>query len=541
LGTGGFVATVKDSASHITSEGFTITVTTPLEAQPPQSFSVRQFSEIPAPLTINSGGGVQPLTYSLAGGALPRGLRLDPQRGFITGTDLEIGNFTATVNVQDSFSPPEVVAQQITIQAIAPNLTVADSLPRQILLNRPFTGRVIATGGIPPYTFTMTTGSVPPGLSSIDPSSGQVSGTPTTVGSYFYAVQVADSSPTPLTASTQLPINVTAPLGRNDTVATSTPTGNGSITASISPYIDPPGSAPLPSDSDYYKLVSLSGATVHVETFAGRNSQSYPLDTVIEIVDGNSTRFSTCRQPGDTGPTFASLCLNDDISAQNRDSALDFQVPGSPNTPKTFYVHVLDWRGDARPDMVYILNVGGMVVPLSVQSTPLLPAAHNRSYSQQLNSANGIGSVSWTLASGTLPPGLMLSPSGLISGNAISDGNYSFVVKGTDSGNPPQTATAQESIQVAEPIAIVSSSPWPDACINQPYSFTIQTSGGVPPLQWSFFSSNWIDLILNQSTGVFSGTPDLAGTFTGTVGVIDGTGQTNGASQQVTVTVKQCP
>src|SRR6185312_3974825 len=306
LGTGGFVATVKDSASHITSEGFTITVTTPLEAQPPQSFSVRQFSEIPAPLTINSGGGVQPLTYSLAGGALPRGLRLDPQRGFITGTDLEIGNFTTTVNVQDSFSPPEIVAQQITIQAIAPNLTVADSLPRQILLNRPFTGRVIATGGIPPYTFTMTTGSVPPGLSSIDPSSGQVSGTPTTVGSYFYAVQVADSSPTPLTASTQLPINVTAPLGRNDTVATATPTGNGSITASISPYIDPPGSAPLPSDSDYYKLVSLSGATVHVETFAGRNSQSYPLDTVIEIVDGNSTRFSTCRQPGDTGPTFAS-------------------------------------------------------------------------------------------------------------------------------------------------------------------------------------------------------------------------------------------
>jgi hypothetical protein len=44
---------------------------------------------------------------------------------------------------------------------------------------------------------------------------------------------------------------------------------------------------------------------------------------------------------------------------------------------------------------------------------------------------------------------------------------------------------------------------------------------------------------LDQSTGVFSGTADVTGTFMGTVGVNDATG--NGVSQNVTLTVKQCP
>jgi hypothetical protein len=35
-----------------------------------------------------------------------------------------------------------------------------------------------------------------------------------------------------------------------------------------------------------------------------------------------------------------------------KDSALDFKAPGAANTNTTFYVHVFDWRGDARPDML---------------------------------------------------------------------------------------------------------------------------------------------------------------------------------------------
>ncbi len=544
-GTAGFTAKVTDSASpsHTATKSFTITASSPLQAPLPQSFTVAQFQDVIS-ISLGSFAGVEPLTFTLPGGSLPFGLRLNSRSGLIMGSATVVGTYASTVTIQDSFSPPEVVSGQITIQVIPPPLSVANSLPPEILLNRPFNGRVIATGGIPPYKFALTSGSLPPGLSSIDPRGGQVNGTPTTLGTFSFGLKVTDSSPVIQSARTTFFITVANPLGRNDSVATATPIDNGVITASISPYIDPPDNAPVAGDNDYYKLVSLSGATVHVETQSRGYRPSNPLDTVIEIVDGNSNRQTTCRQPGDTSTNFTSACLNDDISIStspfSADSALDFKVPGFANTATTFYVHVLDWRGDARPDMTYGLQVSGLVAPLSIQSTPLLPAARGLSYSQQLSGANGIGAVSWSIASGSLPPGLTLSPSGAIAGTAMSDGTYSFSVQATDSGSPRQTATAQEVIHVVEPVKITSPAIWPDACVGQPYSFAIQTSGGLPPLLWGFVSNMWVvGINLDQSTGVFSGSPTVTGTFNGTVGVNDAT--THGAAQQFSLTVKQCP
>jgi Putative Ig domain len=540
-GTAGFTATVKDSASHIATKSFTITGSDPLQSPPPpQLFQVGQFQQI-VPLSVPYSGGVQPLTYTLTGGSLPRGLRFDfsASAGQITGSAIVIGSYPVTITIQDSYSPPEVVAAQITIQVIPPALFIADSVPRQILLNRPFSGKVIADGGIPPYKFSMTSGSLPPGLSAIDPSGGQFSGSPTTLGSSFFSVNVTDSSSPALSASINFSINVVTPLGRNDTVATATPIGNGMITASISPYIDPPAT-PVPGDNDYYKLVSLSGNTVHVETFAQRAWSVNPLDTVIEIVDGNGVRLITCRQPGNTSTNFTSTCVNDDITdPPTTDSALDLQVPGAANTATTFYVHVLDWRGDARPDMNYQLQVSGLVAPMSIQTTSIAPAARGLSYSQQLSAANGIGTVTWSIPSGSLPPGLTLSSSGSITGAATTDGTYSFSVLATDSGTPPQTATVQESIQVVDPLQITSPAVWPDACLNQPYTFAIQTSGGLQPFFWSFVSNGlWVGINLNQSTGVFSGSAGVTGTFFGVVGVGDGT--QHFVSQQVTLNVVPC-
>ncbi len=543
-GTGGFVAHVTDSASQpqTASKGFTITASDPLQAPAPQTNTVGQFQVI-VPIGPVFQGGVFPFTFSLTGSS-PPGLRLDRATGQISGSATAAGNYPSTLIIQDSFSPAEVVSEQLTINVIPPPLSVANSLPSRILQNRPFNGRVIATGGIPPYHFALVSGSsLPPGLSPIDPNSGQTNGTPATLGTFLFTVSATDSSLPPQSANGTLVVTVAQPLGRNDTVTSATPIGNGMISATISPYIDPPDNAPLAADSDYYKLVSLAGTgtPVHLETQAQRWAGGNPLDTVIEIVDGNGNRYSTCRQPGDTSSTFTSGCINDDIGGNPSvlDSALDFQVPGTTNSATTFYVHVLDWRGDARPDMNYALVVSGATSPLSIAVTPLLPAARGLSYSQQLSSADGIGSVSWSKAGGTLPPGLALSTTGAITGVATSDGTYSFTVRASDSGNPPQTTTAQEVIQVAEPVKITSSATMPDACVNQPYTFAPQKSGGVPPLSWGFASNMWVGISLDNSTGVFSGSSSVTGTFQGYLAVVDAT--THGDSQNVTLTVKQCP
>jgi hypothetical protein len=237
-------------------------------------------------------------------------------------------------------------------------LSVANSIPSRIILNRPFSANVVALGGIPPYTFTLQTPPLPPGL-ALDSSTGVISGTPSAQGTYGFGIMATDSSSPRQSSALFFNVQVGAPLSRNDSPATATSIGNGYFQASISPYIDPTNGTPTPGDNDYYKLVSTAGSTVHVETVAKSINPGNPLDTVIEIVDGNGVQLTTCRQPGDTTTNFTSPCINDDKSATPhlQDSALDLQVPAA-NT--TFYVHVFDFRGDARPDMVYHLQVSGV-------------------------------------------------------------------------------------------------------------------------------------------------------------------------------------
>jgi hypothetical protein len=542
-GTAGFIAHVTDSASHTASKNFTLTAFGPLQPLQPQSFTVSQYQDVILPLAVS--GGVQPLTFSITGGSLPTGLRLESvlDQIRIRGSAIPRGTFQATVTIQDSFSPPEVISGPLTISVNAPPFFVASSLPGKLFLNRPFSGRVLAVGGVPPYHFTQSAGTRPPGLGAIDPHGGQIQGTPTTAGSYTFSVNVTDSSQPVQTVSGTYFMIVADPVGRNDGVATATPIDNGIFNATLSPYIDPPDNAPLAADNDYYRLISLPGATVHLETQAQRwwGLAVDPIDTVIELVDGNNTRLTTCRQPNVTTNTFTSVCINDDIGGNPNvlDSALDFKVSGGPSTPTTFYAHVLDFRGIARPDMQYALQVSGLVSPLTVQPNPLPGAVRGTTYSQQLSAINGVGALSWTKAGGNLPPGISIDPSGLLTGTATTNGVYTFTVQVTDASTPPQTATAQKSITVVDPVKITSPATWPDACLNQPYTFAMQKTGGLPPFQWTFYSPWWAGFGLDQSTGVFSGVASVAGTYSGDVGVFDGTMTSVG--QHISVTVKQCP
>jgi Putative Ig domain len=545
LGTAGFLATVTDSSSQTASKSFTITANTPLALPQTQAVTSGLYQDLS--VVVIPAGGVAPFTYTLDGSCLPPGVRSNAGNvsagtsGVLTlGQPYVAGIYSCQVTIQDSFTPPETASQVVRIYIVPDPLSIQTrSLPSNLLLNRPFSGSVIVRGGIPPYSYALVTGAVPAGLGPLQTTTGQISGTPTATGLYTFGIRVTDSESSNATSS--FSINVVAPKGRNDTPATATPIRNGSFSASISPYDDPPDGTPAPGDNDYYKLVSLGGATVHVETNAKRPLPTNTLDTVIEIVDGNGQQLSACRQPGDTGTSFNSDCINDDIggSPYVQDSALDYHVPGPTNIPSTFYVRVLDWRGDARPDMTYTLNVSGLAAPLTISTAYLAPAARGILYSQNLSSANGAGGVTWSIDSGALPPDLSLGGGGLVGGTPTTNGTYSFTVRATDSANPPQTTTRDFTIEVVDLLAISSPAVWPDACLNQPYSFAAQTSGGAPPVIWGFQSLGWVRINMQDNTGVFSGTPDMTGTFTGKLNATDATGNT--AWQDVTLTIKTCP
>src|SRR6266480_3907733 len=66
-----------------------------------------------------------------------------------------------------------------------------------------------ATGGTPPYTWSQPSGQLPPGL-TLAPSSGTISGTPTTAGQFTSTIQVQDTVAQTASASLTITINTAA-------------------------------------------------------------------------------------------------------------------------------------------------------------------------------------------------------------------------------------------------------------------------------------------------------------------------------------------
>ncbi len=158
---------------------------------------------------------------------------------------------------------------------------------------------------------------------------------------------------------------------------------------------------------------------------------------------------------------------------------------------------------------------------ISIETESLAEAIEGVAYSQQLAVVGGTGGYSWVLAAGSLPTGLTISPTGLISGTPVGAGTSSFRVRATDSGG--RSATADLSIPVVQALAVHT---WtlPDASVGEDYAAALQAVGGRGTLTWSVTgeAASWLAV---SSAGALSGTPTASGASTVTVAVADESGQ----------------
>jgi hypothetical protein len=157
----------------------------------------------PLSATFTATGGTPPYTWQLPTGALPPGVSLNPSTGAITGTPAAAGTYTVMVQVTDSAS--KTAQKSLTITVAAPPVTITTGAMPAATKGAAFSQQLTAMGGKPPYTWAVTTGALPAGLSLVA-TTGVISGSPSAIGDFGFTVTATDADSH--TASKALTITV---------------------------------------------------------------------------------------------------------------------------------------------------------------------------------------------------------------------------------------------------------------------------------------------------------------------------------------------
>jgi hypothetical protein len=177
----------------------------------------------------------------------------------------------------------------------------------------------------------------------------------------------------------------------------------------------------------------------------------------------------------------------------------------------------------------------------TIETSSLNGATATNQYSQTLT-AGGIsgGTWSWAVQSGSLPSGLTLSSSGVISGTpaASTAGTQStFALIATNSQCLSSPATRSLTLAVGVPPMSITSQNLNSGEYGVTYSNqTLTATGGqLGDYQWTA-TGRPTGLSISTS-GVISGTPQTTGNFNVQITVADSTGQTTAVSNYYTITV----
>src|SRR5215213_1006282 len=133
--------------------------------------------------------------FSISAGRLPDGLRLTdfaPSSGLISGRPTRVQTATFTVQARDQAGNRATRTFTLTVNAARPLVITSPSTLPSGTIGQSYAVGVFADGGTTPYTWTLTSGPLPPGL-ALQASPGRITGTPTKAGTFTFMLRVADS------------------------------------------------------------------------------------------------------------------------------------------------------------------------------------------------------------------------------------------------------------------------------------------------------------------------------------------------------------
>ncbi len=342
-------------------------------------------------------------------------------------------------------------AAVVSITVAAPVITVTPTSLAAGKIAVAYSQALTAGGGNGPYAFTtVASGALPPGLSMS--GAGVISGTPTATGVFNFTVSGSDSS-------------------------SSTPAAFTSATISIA---------------------------INLPTLGLTPASGTPLTAVAETAYSRSFTAS-----GGTAPySFAALVINSGTLPAGLTFSTSTGILSGTATAVgsvSFTVSVTDSSTGAGPFVIsgtYTLVVAAPAVTVSpsVLAVPIVGI----SYTQTLTANGGSPAYSYAPTAGSLPVGLTLSASGVISGTPTAAGNYSFSVTATDSHGfaGSQTFSGAVNAPAATTTALVSSLNPSRLQDSVTFTATVTSTGGAPTGAVTFHDGASILGTSARTTGV---------------------------------------
>nr|WP_234902099.1 putative Ig domain-containing protein [Agrobacterium rubi] len=572
-GNASFTVTAADANTATGSAAYTLAVTVTVPGAPTIGTATAGNGEATVSFTAPAANGGATITgYTVT--ASPGGVTATGSASPITVTGLTNGTaYSFTVVATNSAGPGAASAASNSVTPVPPtfSFTPAAGALTAGIVGASYNETVAASGGTSPYTFAITAGSLPTGL-TLNTSTGAISGTPTTGGSSNFTVTATDANNVTGSASYTLAIAAVVPgaptigaatAGDGEaTVSFTAPSANGGAAITDYSVTASPGGATATGTSSPITVTGLTNGTAYTFTVVANNSAG---SSAASAASNSATPMAAVQLPvaNNVSATVAAnssvnpITLNITGGAATSVAIASNPAHGAANISGTSITYTPTAGYSGADSFTYTAtNTAGTSTAATVNITVSAPtfafspaagaltgATVGTAYSQTVAASGGASPYTYAVTSGSLPAGLSLNTStGVISGTPTTAGNASFTVTAADANTA--TGSAAYTLAVASQAVTLTVSPTSGALtsgtVGTAYSGSVSAMGGTAPYTYGATGLP-AGLSLNASTGTISGTPTSAGNSSIVVTVSDSSTPANTGDANYTLAIAATP